>query len=205
MTGQNRNHNAALACPRWEEFSLAPEPAPRAASFHASLRECAAEHVERAEPKPQKPASTQLLKGEPQQSPSVPRGRSWPWTRTEQNLPSNAQLQGTQLQVVQPAAAERSVVSLAHPGQPKRTGSRVLAHIRTWLQAKYSLSSTKRLRVMEMVPLGEKRFLAVVSVEGREFLIGGGASGVSVVTQLEGALGAASAPCTEFALQGKSA
>jgi hypothetical protein len=58
---------------------------------------------------------------------------------------------------------------------------------------------------MEMVPLGEKRFLAVVSVEGHEFLIGGGASGVSVVTQLEDALGSAAVPRTDFALQGKSA
>ena len=205
MTAQNRNQNPPLVGPRWEEFSLANAPAARTASFHASLRECAIDHVERAERKEQKPASTQLRGSEPQQSPAIARGRSWPWTRTENNLPSNSQLQTTQLQVVQPVAPERNVVSLSNAGQSKRTGSRVLAHIRSWLQAKYSLSSTKRLRVMEMVPLGEKRFLAVVSVEGREFLIGGGASGVSVVTQLEGALGTASAPCAEFALQGKSA
>jgi len=35
-----------------------------------------------------------------------------------------------------------------------------------------------------MVSLGEKRFVAVVCLEGREFLVGGGASGVSLLTQL---------------------
>lgn len=198
MTAQNRIHNPSLIVPRWEEFSLAP--APRAASFHASLRDCAVDLAERPEPRPLKPASTQLQTSEPQQAPAIPRGRSWPWSRTESIAPSNAQLQ-----VVPPVTPERTVPSASHPGQPQRTSSRVLAHIRSWLHAKYSLSSTKRLRVMEMVPLGEKRFLAVVSVEGHEFLIGGGASGVSVVTQLEDALGSAAVPRTDFALQGKSA
>jgi flagellar biogenesis protein FliO len=109
------------------------------------------------------------------------------------------------LQVIKPATLETGVANFSQAGQPQRSGSRVLAHIWSWLHAKYALTSTKRLRVMEMVPLGEKRFLAVVSVEGREFLIGGGASGVSVVTQLEGAVETATAPRTEFALQGKSA
>jgi flagellar biogenesis protein FliO len=40
------------------------------------------------------------------------------------------------------------------------------------------------LRLSETLPLGEKRFVALVSVEGREFLIGGGASGVSMLAQL---------------------
>ena len=53
-----------------------------------------------------------------------------------------------------------------------------------------------------MVPLGEKRFLAVVWMEGREFLIGGGASGVSVVTQLDAVRDSAIAPHREFELQG---
>jgi hypothetical protein len=110
-----------------------------------------------------------------------------------------------QLQAVKPVAIETSLPNLSQEGQPERTGSRILAHLWSWLHAKYTLSSTKRLRVMEMVPLGEKRFLAVVSVQGREFLIGGGVSGVSVVTQLEGALETAAAPGAEFALQGKSA
>ncbi|HEX4322519.1 MAG TPA: flagellar biosynthetic protein FliO [Acidobacteriaceae bacterium] len=48
------------------------------------------------------------------------------------------------------------------------------------------MSATKRLRVAEVASLGDKRFVALVSVEGREFLIGGGASGVSLLTPLRG-------------------
>jgi hypothetical protein len=204
MTAQNRNHNPPLIGPRWQEFCLAPAPAAREASFHASLRDCAIDYVKLPEPEPQKSVSIQPRANEPKQPPSNSRGRSWPrlWplTRAKNTVPSKKQLE-----VVKPAALEPSVPNLSQAGQPQRTGSRVLAHLWSWLHAKYTLSSTKRLRVMEMVPLGEKRFLAVVSVEGREFLIGGGASGVSVVTQLEGALETAAAPRAEFALQGKSA
>jgi hypothetical protein len=53
-----------------------------------------------------------------------------------------------------------------------------------WMQKKYTLTATKRLRVAETVSLGEKRFVALISVEGREFLIGGGAAGVSLLAQL---------------------
>jgi len=43
----------------------------------------------------------------------------------------------------------------------------------------------KQLRVSETVPLGEKRFVAVLQCEGRKFLIGGGSSGVSLLTSLD--------------------
>jgi hypothetical protein len=57
---------------------------------------------------------------------------------------------------------------------------------RAWssLHAKYKISTTKRLRVSETISLGEKRFVAIVAVEGREFLIGGGVSGISLLAQL---------------------
>jgi hypothetical protein len=42
--------------------------------------------------------------------------------------------------------------------------------------------------VSETISLGEKRFVAIVAVEGREFLIGGGVSGMSLLAQL-GAVG----------------
>ncbi len=200
MTVQNRNHTPPLIGPRWQEFSLAPAPAAREASFHASLRECAVDYVKQSEPEPQESVSIQPRANELQQSPPTSRGRSWPWSRTKNTLSSNKQLQ-----VVKPATVESRAPNLSQAVQPQGSGSRVLARLWSWLHAKYSLSSTKRLRVMEMVPLGEKRFLAVVSVEGREFLIGGGASGVSVVTQLEGALETAGAAHAEFALRGKSA
>ncbi len=217
MTMQNRHHAPPLAGPRWQEFSLAlpPKPAPREASFHASLRDCEVNYVAQHEPvKLTKLESTKSVSipprvVEPQQAPPNSRRRSWPrfWpsTRARKTLPVSKQLQ-----VVKSVSLETSAPNCSksnHPQivQTRHTGSRILAHIRSWLHAKYTMSSVKRLRVTEMVPLGEKRFLAVVSVEGREFLIGGGASGVSVVTQLQGALENAGVPGTDVTLQGKSA
>jgi flagellar biogenesis protein FliO len=56
----------------------------------------------------------------------------------------------------------------------------------TWAHAKYASSGAKRLRLSEVVSLGDKRFVALVSVEGREFLIGGAPSGLSLLAQLGG-------------------
>ena len=61
----------------------------------------------------------------------------------------------------------------------------VLTQAWSWLQTRYTTTSNKRMRVAETVQLGEKRFVALVSIEGREFLIGGGSSGVSLLAQLD--------------------
>jgi hypothetical protein len=53
-----------------------------------------------------------------------------------------------------------------------------------WLQKNYSQRTSKQLRVCETVSLGEKRFIAIIHVENRKFLIGGGASNVALLTQL---------------------
>jgi flagellar biogenesis protein FliO len=45
-------------------------------------------------------------------------------------------------------------------------------------------SNSKRLHVAETVSLGEKRFVAVVKVDGQEFLIGGGATNVALLARL---------------------
>jgi hypothetical protein len=62
----------------------------------------------------------------------------------------------------------------------------------TFLHARYKISTTKRLRVSETISLGEKRFVAIVVVEGREFLVGGGVAGMSLLAQLGSAAGATS-------------
>jgi flagellar biogenesis protein FliO len=41
------------------------------------------------------------------------------------------------------------------------------------------------LKVADTISLGEKRFVAVLKVDGREFLIGGGATNVALLTQLD--------------------
>ncbi len=64
---------------------------------------------------------------------------------------------------------------------------RTLARLWSRLCAKYSISTARRLRVAETISLGEKRFVAIVAVEGKEFLIGGGAAGMSLLAELESA------------------
>jgi Flagellar biosynthesis protein, FliO len=43
----------------------------------------------------------------------------------------------------------------------------------------------KRLRVCETVPLGEKRFIAVIQVDDKQFLLGGSSNSVSLLAQLD--------------------
>jgi hypothetical protein len=61
-----------------------------------------------------------------------------------------------------------------------------LAQAWGWLHSKYATTAAKRLRLSEVVSLGDKRFVALVNVEGREFLIGGAPSGLSLLAQLGG-------------------
>ena len=42
----------------------------------------------------------------------------------------------------------------------------------------------RRLRMIESVPLGEKRFAAILQVDGQQFLVGGGSGSVSLLAQL---------------------
>jgi hypothetical protein len=68
-----------------------------------------------------------------------------------------------------------------------------LARAFSWAHGKYSASAAKRLRLSEVVSLGDKRFVALVNVEGREFLIGGAPSGLSLLAQLGGSTESAEA------------
>ena len=60
--------------------------------------------------------------------------------------------------------------------------------INSWSRAQHRLKSQqakKRLRVCETVSLGEKRFIAVIQVDGEQFLVGGSSSSVSTLAHLE--------------------
>jgi hypothetical protein len=57
----------------------------------------------------------------------------------------------------------------------------------TWNWARKQLGSRqsrKRLRVCESVSLGEKRFVAVIEVDGEQFLVGGASSSVATLARL---------------------
>lgn len=65
-----------------------------------------------------------------------------------------------------------------------------LARCLTSLRALLSTVSVRRkernLRVCETLPLGEKRFLAIVQIEGRRFLIGATNQSISLLDRLDG-------------------
>ncbi len=87
-----------------------------------------------------------------------------------------------------PAGAPAVNVS-ALPAHMK-TGFAALAKLWRWLLSKRQAQvSSKRLRVIETASLGEKRFVAVLRVDGAQFLIGGGANTVSLLASLEAASG----------------
>lgn len=63
---------------------------------------------------------------------------------------------------------------------------RSLTRVWNWTQHKLkSHQVKKRLRVCETVSLGEKRFVAVIQVDGEQFLVGGSSSSVSTLAHLE--------------------
>ena len=67
----------------------------------------------------------------------------------------------------------------------KRLGAHrgLLGRIVGWLRG--GIANEKKLRVIETVPLGEKRMVAIVEAEGRRFLVGCGSNGVSLLTSLK--------------------
>jgi flagellar biogenesis protein FliO len=67
-----------------------------------------------------------------------------------------------------------------------RSQTGLLSRLRQWVQARrVDRSSDKRLRVAEIVSLGEKRFVAVVQVDGRHFLLAGGPTNIALLAQLD--------------------
>jgi hypothetical protein len=56
-----------------------------------------------------------------------------------------------------------------------------------WIRARQSArSNDRRLQVAATVSLGDKRFVAVIQVDGLQFLVGGGATNVALLAQLNG-------------------
>ena len=67
-----------------------------------------------------------------------------------------------------------------------RSQTGLLSRAWRWMQARQvERSSDRRLRVAETVSLGEKRFVAVVQVDGRHFLLAGGPANIALLAQLD--------------------
>jgi len=86
--------------------------------------------------------------------------------------------------IPQPEAAPLPVEAPVKKTLPAPHSPGLLALAWSWLQKNHKFSSVKQLRVSETVALGEKRFVALIQVDGQKFLIGGGTSGVRLLTQL---------------------
>ena len=68
-----------------------------------------------------------------------------------------------------------------------QNASGLLSRAWNWLRERQATrSNLKRLHVASTVSLGEKRFIAVIHVDDREFLVGGGAANVALLAQLKG-------------------
>lgn len=66
-----------------------------------------------------------------------------------------------------------------------RSVAEMSRNVYAWLKAKREVQlRSKRLLVAETVSLGEKRFVSIVKVDGMEFLVGGSASNVCLLTEL---------------------
>ncbi len=96
----------------------------------------------------------------------------------------------------QPVVEEPLRVHEAQAPEPKLFASHMqprvpglMARIWSALTGNRFRRAEKQLRLRETVALGEKRFVAVLEVEGRKFLIGGGSTGVSLLTALGPAQG----------------
>jgi flagellar biogenesis protein FliO len=67
-----------------------------------------------------------------------------------------------------------------------RAKTGLLSRFRAWIEARrLTRCSDRRLRVAETVSLGEKRFVAVVQVDGRHFLLAGGPANIVLLAQLQ--------------------
>ncbi len=82
---------------------------------------------------------------------------------------------------------QSSIAQVAVKKQPKQVQAQLpsnglLTRGVRWMQQKGR--SKKRMQMIETVSLGEKRFVALVKVDGREFLLGGAPSSVGMLADL---------------------
>lgn len=74
---------------------------------------------------------------------------------------------------------------------------RLVRRVHEFLGGALGATRQRRLRVTETVSLGEKRFVSIVSVDGVEYLVGGGTSTVSLLTALPKAVSPHQAPFSQ--------
>src|SRR5579863_3469189 len=137
-------------------------------------------------PVPATPKFHELLReceNRPDEKPSALSELTWPYrpsARTRQPKP-------------------RKPIQPAKPAQPS-----ALVRAWVWLNKKYPHPPAKRMRMAETIPLGEKKSVTLLTVDGREFLIGTSASGVSLLSQWDVAAETPVAVKQRFGIRGSS-
>ena len=83
------------------------------------------------------------------------------------------------------ASATNRLVPPPEPEEfnPEMPRQGLLGSLFFWLRG--GKPARKQLRLVETVPLGEKRFVAIIHAQGRKYLVGGGTSGVALLTSLD--------------------
>jgi len=72
------------------------------------------------------------------------------------------------------------------PLRALQNASGLLSRAWNWFRERQAARiNTKRLHVAASVSLGEKRFIAVIQVDGQQFLVGGGPTNVALLAQLQ--------------------
>lgn len=61
-------------------------------------------------------------------------------------------------------------------------------HWKQWLASPRPRRRLRRLRMLETLSLGDRRFVAVISVDGRELLVGGTPQSLALLTELDSAV-----------------
>lgn len=84
-----------------------------------------------------------------------------------------------------PEAAQRPADWIASPALPFSPGALRASWIALWKRVlRISRRPQKRLRLCETLPLGERRFVAVVEFEKARFLVGGTATSLVLLSRL---------------------
>jgi flagellar biogenesis protein FliO len=65
------------------------------------------------------------------------------------------------------------------------TWAAALKEVSEWAQRAIKARKAQRLRVREMLSLGDKRFLAVVEFDCQEFLVGGSGNSLALLARLQ--------------------
>jgi hypothetical protein len=79
------------------------------------------------------------------------------------------------------------VPASAAPARNLSNSAGLLTRALNWIRERQSARfNNRRLNVAASVSLGDKRFVAVIQVDGLQFLVGGGATNVALLAQLNG-------------------